>query len=66
MKTTPAESPWCSGLLERHNGVLTEILFKIKKAEFNLDWETALSWALFAKNALHSVHGFSPYQLVFW
>ena len=39
-------------------------MFKIKKAE-NLDWETALSWALFAKNALHSVHGFSPYQMVF-
>ena len=64
VKTRPAESSWCNGLLERHNSVLTEILLKIKGAE-NLDWETALSWALFGKNALHSVHGFSPYQLVF-
>ena len=63
MKTTPAESPWCNGLLEQHNSILTEKMLKIKEAE-NLDWETALSLALFAKNALHSVHGFSPYQLV--
>ena len=54
----------CNGLLEGHKGLLTEILLKIKEAE-NLDWETVLSWALFAKNALHSVCGLSPYQLVF-
>ena len=32
-ETTPVESPWCNGLLERHNSVLIEILLKIKEAE---------------------------------
>jgi len=64
VKTTPAYSPWSNGLLERHNQTLTEILLKVKD-ENKIDWETALNWALMAKNALHSVHGYSPYQLVF-
>ena len=29
------------------------------------DLETALAWALSAKNSLQSFHGFSPNQLVF-
>ena len=29
------------------------------------DWETALHWALYAKNSLNNVHGFNSYQLVF-
>ena len=29
------------------------------------DLETALAWTINAKNSLHNVHGFSPYQLVF-
>ena len=62
VKTTPAESPWCNGLLEQHNSLSTQILLKIKiKKTENLDWETALSWALFTKNASHIVDGFSPY-----
>lgn len=31
----------------------------------NCDWKTALDWALMAKNSMHNVHGYSPYQLVF-
>lgn len=62
--TTAGYSPWSNGLLERHNQPLTEILMKIKH-EQDLDWETALNWALMAKNSLHNVHGYSPYQLVF-
>ena len=62
--TTPGYSPWSNGLLERHNQTLTEILLKIKD-DHNLDWETALNWALMAKNSLHNVHGYSPYQLFF-
>ena len=64
VKTTPAYSPWSNGLLERHNFTLTEILVKTKE-ENKLDWETALGWALAAKNSLHNVHGYSPYQLVY-
>ena len=38
VKTVPTESLSCNGLLERHSGVLTEILLNIKEAE-NLNWE---------------------------
>lgn len=64
VKTTAAYSPWSNGLLERHNQTLTEILLKVKSGN-NCDWDTALSWALMAKNAFNNVHGYSPYQLVF-
>ena len=62
--TTAAESPWSNGLCERHNAILTEILLKIKE-ESACDLNTALSWAIMAKNCLHNVSGFSPYQLVY-
>lgn len=64
VKTTAAYSPWSNDLLERHNRTLTEILLKLR-AENDCDWETALNWRLMAKNSLHNVHGFSPYQLVY-
>ena len=62
--TTAAYSPWSNGLLERHNMTLTEILLKVKQ-KHKCSWETALNWALMAKNALHNVYGYSPYQPVF-
>ena len=64
VKTTAAYSPWSNGLLERHNKTLTEMLLKIRE-ENKCDWEVALSWALMAKNALHNIHGYSSYQLVY-
>jgi transposase InsO family protein len=64
VRTTPAFSPWSNGLLERHNRTLTEILLKVR-ADSDVDWQTALAWALNAKNSLHSVHGYSPYQVAF-
>ena len=64
IKTTAAYSPWSNGLCERHNQTLTEIMLKVKKSS-GCDWKTALDWALMAKNTMHNVHGFSPYQLVF-
>ena len=63
IKNTPAESPWSNGLLERHNQTLTNIMIKVKD-EQNCDYETALAWALMAKNSLHSAHGYSSHQLV--
>ena len=48
----------------RDNAVLTETLLKVRH-EYKLDWETSLGWAINAKNSLQSVHGFSPFQLVF-
>ena len=35
------------------------------KEDSNCDWETALAWALSAKNSLINVKGFSPHQIVF-
>ena len=64
VKTTPADSPFSNGLLERHNAVLKETLLKVR-VEYKLDWEASLGWAISAKNSLQSVHGFSPFQLVF-
>ena len=62
--TTAAESPWSNGLCECHNAILTEILLKIKE-ESACDLNTTLSWAIMAKNCLHNVNDFSPYQLVY-
>ena len=61
--TTPSYSPWSNGLCERHNYILTETLLKIKE-EGKCDRETALAWAISAKNSFINVKGFSPYQLV--
>ena len=35
------------------------------KADKPCDWETALYWALMAKNSLNNVHGYSSNQLVY-
>ena len=56
--TTAAYAPFSSGLLEKHNHVLTNILLKVKH-EKKCSWEPALRWALNAKNGLINVHGFS-------
>ena len=31
ISTTPAESPWCNGICEQHNVILTELLLKVKE-----------------------------------
>ena len=64
VSTTPAESPWSNGICERHNAILTDIILKVKQ-DINCSWETALAWALNAKNSFINVSGFSPHQLVF-
>ena len=62
--TTAAYAPWSNGICERHNMTLSEIIKKVK-SEKNLDYETALAWALMAKNTMSNVTGYSSYQLVF-
>ena len=62
--TTPAESSWSNGWCERHNKILTDMLFKIK-VDTSCSWKIALAWALNAKSSLINVSGFSPHQLVF-
>lgn len=64
MKTSPAESPWCNGTVERHNGLLGQMIEAIiDETKCNLN--IAVSWATNAKNSLNNVWGFSPHQLVF-
>ena len=62
--TTPAYSPWCNGICERHNAILSDILLKVRK-DTECDWETGLAWAVSAKNSLINHNGFSPNQIMF-
>ena len=64
IKTTAAESPWSNGTVERHNGVLGNMVIKILD-DVKCSNEVALAWALSAKNALQNNFGYSPNQLVF-
>ena len=62
VKTTVAEAPQSNRLTERHNLVPVAMLNNVlddTQCHSNL----AASWCINAKNSLHSVHGFSPYQL---
>ena len=64
LKSTAAESAWSNGMVERHNGILANMIDKIL-SDVNCDLEIALSWSIAAKNALNNVFGFSPNVLVF-
>ena len=62
--TTPAESPWSNGVCERLNADIAERVAKIA-SDTRCDLETALAWAISARNAISNHSGFSPNQLVF-
>jgi hypothetical protein len=64
MKTTAAFAPWSNGVVERHNGLLAEMIEKIQ-SEKGCSTQVILCWALNAKNSMSNVHRFSPQQLVF-
>lgn len=64
MKTTAAFSPFSNGVVERHNGLLAEMVYKIKE-DANCSTDIALCWAVNAKNNMSNAYGFSPQQLVF-
>ena len=61
--TTGAEAPWSNGLVERHHAMISRNVAKIIE-ETNCSIETALAWAVNAKNCLSNVNGYSPYQLL--
>ena len=61
--TTAAEAPWSNGICERYNAIITDIILKVKN-DTNCGWETALAWAISAKNCFINVSGFSPHQIV--
>ena len=62
VKTTAADAPWSNGLIERHNMVLADMSNKVLD-DTQCHPDLAISSCINAKNSLHSVHGFSPYQL---
>ena len=62
--TTAAESPWSNGCNERYNGIISDMVKKVLN-ETRCCLETALAWAVSAKNSLENYYGYSPNQLVF-
>ena len=63
MRTTAAFAPFSNGVVERHNGILAEMVYKIRE-DTGCSTDIALCWAVNAKNNLSNVYGFSPQQLV--
>ena len=61
--TTAAESPWSNGIVERLNGILGQSVSKIRE-EVGCGIQTALAWAVAARNALDNNGGHSPNTLV--
>ena len=61
--TSPAESPWCNGTVERHNGILGQMIEAVLD-DTGCNVDIAIAWSVNAKNSLNNVYGFSPYQLV--
>ena len=64
IKTSPSESPWCNGTVERHNGILGKMIESIME-DTACHIDTAIAWSVNAKNSLNNVYGFSSHQLVF-
>ena len=62
---TAGFSPWQNGICERNHAVVDDCVKKILDDHPDTDLETALVWAIHAKNSLQMVHGWSSYQLVF-
>ena len=52
------------GVVKRHNGILGDMIRKVI-ADTGCSLEMAVMWCVAAHNSLASVHGFSPFQLVF-
>ena len=64
MKTTGAESPWSNRVVEKQNGIISNIMEKVLP-NVGCSLKVALAWCLSAKNALLNSYGYSPNQLVF-
>ena len=60
--TTPAEAPWCNGMVEKHNHIIGVMLEKLWE-DGHRDLKQNLAWCLNAKNSMENNNGFTPYQL---
>ena len=65
VKVTAAESPFNSGLVERHSFTIADMIDKELEESQHLNMYLTLAWCLAVKNLLANVHGFSLFQLVF-
>ena len=63
--TTGAQSPWSNGICERNHAVTDAAVCRMLEDDPHMSVETALAWAINAKNAMFNHNGFSPYQLVY-
>ena len=61
---TPAWSPWANGGNERNHYTVDMILDKILEDEEGIEFEDALAKAVYAKNTMLNVHGYSPSQIL--
>ena len=59
VKTTAEEVPWSNGNSECHNAM---IILKVRN-DSNCDSETALAWAISARNCFINVSGFNPHHV---
>ena len=64
ISTTPGEAPFSNGIVERGNTMLYETMMKTQE-DTKCNMETALAWAVCAKNCLQNVSGYSPNQHCF-
>ncbi|CAL4060160.1 unnamed protein product, partial [Meganyctiphanes norvegica] len=62
---TAAESSFSNGICERNHAVVDEMVRKFISDNPQYKLSTALAWAVHAKNCMHIVGGYSPYQLVY-
>ena len=63
--STGAHSPFQNGLCERNHMIVDQMVDKMMSHDSSMSFENALSSAIFAKNAMINVNGYSPSQLVF-
>ena len=61
VKTTGAESPWSNGVVEKHNGIIGNVMEKVL-SDIGCSLKVALAWYLSANNAFLNSYSYSPNQ----
>ena len=62
--TTAAFAPWSNGGNERNHHTVDLMMEKIMAEDKSIKFEDALARAVYAKNSMLNVHGFSPSQIL--